>query len=161
MALKLLVLFLTDLLCGIHFCWKTCPPYWLPTKNKMKVFWVACGTVIMVFFLLPYLYFFFCKEEKAPMETYQGDVRSVQRMSIVREKAECGSLLSVRGRVSSQYQESVRVKTWGLLMSRPPHWSSLEWHMRNPSPCFSAGLERCSSGTQSHGWDLWLLWPST
>lgn len=50
--------------------------------------------------LLPFtlfVFFFFCKEEKAPMETYQGDVRSVQRMSIVREKAECGSLLSVRG----------------------------------------------------------------
>ena len=80
---------------------KTCPPYWLPTKNKMKVSMrFPCGTVIMVFFLLPYLSFFFfflCKEEKAPMETYQGDVRSMQRMSIVREKAECGSLLSLRG----------------------------------------------------------------
>lgn len=80
---------------------KTCPPYWLPTKNKMKVSMrFPCGTVIMVFFLLPYLsffFFFFCKEEKAPMETYQGDVRSVQRMSIVREKEECGSLLSLRG----------------------------------------------------------------
>ena len=77
---------------------KTCPPYWLLTKNKMKVsVRFPCGTIIMVFFLLPYLPFFFSCKEKAPMETYQGDVRSVQKMSTVREKAEHGSLLSIRG----------------------------------------------------------------
>lgn len=78
---------------------KTCPPYRLLTKNKMKVsVRFPCGTIIMVFFLLPYLpFFFFSCKEKAPMETYQGDVRSVQKMPIVREKAERGSLFSIRG----------------------------------------------------------------
>ena len=57
-----------------------------------------CNHGLLPFTLFVFLFFFFfCKEEKAPMETYQGDVRSMQRMSIVREKAECGSLLSLRG----------------------------------------------------------------
>lgn len=50
--------------------------------------------------LLPFTlfaFFFFSCKEKAPMETYQGDVRSVQKMPIVREKAERGSLFSIRG----------------------------------------------------------------
>lgn len=83
------LLILNGIYCVEYILLESINPSLLHYKEQMKVsLSFPGGTVIMVFFLftLFVFFFFFCKEEKAPMETYQGDVRSVQRMSIAERR---------------------------------------------------------------------------